>query len=181
MIVSGAGIVIPRPSATDADFLSLSDLRNLIGSAKVTQYFDDEADGVVGGADANVLQVLRAAEGVAYSRMLRAYDSKDSIVTLAENDPVFKWHATWVAAELASERRPEYMSEDGWGAFKAQYERAIEYFDHLSKGAQRSIGESSAGTGKNTGGAIQPRENIDNEKPFVIAPSKSNPGGPGGF
>ena len=164
-----------------ADFLTLNDLENQIGADRIIQFFDDDADGIVAGADPQVVQVLEQAESQYYSRMLRAYPSRESLIDLANADSSVKGYAIWMACELAAERRLEFTDAEGWGAFKMQYQRAIAELDLLSKGQARSIGEEAVGQGANTGGKVQPSETALGEKPFVIAPSKRNPQGSGGF
>ncbi len=163
-----------------ADYLTLQHLFNKVGSERVRQFFDDNVDGDLSDDDAAVQQILSEAEGEAASRMLRAYNH-DNIVQLAGADEVFVGHVAWVALELASERRPEFCGADGKGQFWAQYERAVSYFENLSKGKQRSRGEAVAGKGKNTGGNLQPKPPAGTADNFVFAPSKSAPDGHGGF
>lgn len=163
------------------DILALADLQNRIGADKVLKYFDDDVDNVVDDVDANVVAILEEAEGEAYSRMLRAYGDKQSIIDLAANDPVFKGHIAWVACELASERNTEFTDAEGWGAHKAQYNRAIAFFENLSKGRLRSKGEAVAGRNAHVGGTLQPAPPAATEGAFVFAPSKKSPTGHGGF
>lgn len=165
-----------------AAYLTIDDLYKLVGSQTVLRYFDDDISGSIeAGAETNAVnRILIAAEGFAYSRMRRAYSDASSITTLAQNDEFFVTQVAWVALEFASERRPEFAGEDGKGAHWSQYERAKEYFDQLSKGGIRSVGEETVGTGANTGGLIQPTRDADEAK-FVFAPDTNYPTGHGGF
>jgi len=163
------------------DILVLADLSNQVGLNRVLQFFDDDGDGVVVDADANVMQVLDQAEGQYYSRLLRAYGDKATLILLANNDPVVKGHIVWIACELMGERRVEQIGADGWGPWKAQYQRAINEIDLLSKGQTRSVGESEVGLGANSGGVIQPATNVGTTRQFTFNPSKGDPNGPGGF
>ena len=163
------------------DILVLQDLNNRIGANRVLKYFDDDRDGSVLDSDPAVVAILDEAEGEAFSRMLRAYGNAQAIIDLADNDPVFKGHIAWVACELASERNTEFTDSDGWGAFKAQYERALAYFENLSKGRQRSRGEAVAGKNNNVGGNVKPAPPAATEGNFVFAPSTKAPTGHGGF
>jgi hypothetical protein len=140
------------------DFLELTDLYNKVGERRVIELFDDDNDGNITDA-AEILAYEAAmceAEGLLYSRMLRAYADKDSIVTLAENDPILRGHCAWVALEIGSERRTFAAGREGRGAFVYQYERALAEFDLLSRGRARSKGEAVAGTSGNVGGTVQP-------------------------
>lgn len=164
-----------------ADFLTLADLSDKIGQQRIVQFFDDDADGVVDGADSQVAAVLEAAEAMYYSRLKRAYPGRQTLIDLANADPAVKSHVAWIACELAAERRLEFTSAEGWGAFKVQYDRALSELDLLSKGATRSIGETTVGKGANTGGKIQPKPPVGEADQFVFASSKARPGGTGGF
>jgi len=163
-----------------ANYLTVQDLYNLIGSERVIQLFDDELTGGLNSANARLQAILRAAEGEAYSRMLRSW-SKLNIDALAAVDIAFRSHVAWVALEFASERRPAFAADDGKGQFWAQYERAIKFFESLSKGQLRSTGESVAGVGANVLGNLRPTSTAKTEAAFVFAPSERNPQGPGGF
>jgi hypothetical protein len=163
------------------DFLTVQDLINRAGAARVAKYFDDENDALVLATDPNVQAILKEAEGEAYSRMLRAYGSVTPIILLAQNDEVFRGHCAWVALEIASERRPEFTDAEGRGAHWQQYERALRYFDSLSKGRQRSRAESVAGRPSTVGGQIRPSPPAGTASNFVFAPSKDSPTGHGSF
>jgi hypothetical protein len=173
-------VVTEDEVAIAADWLTLQDLYNLVGSSRVQQLFDDTLIGSVGVTNEALQAVLRAAEGEAYSRMLRGW-SREMIEALAGVDIAFRNHVAWVALEFASERRPAFASDDGKGQFWAQYERAIKFFENLSKGQLRSIGESVAGAGSNTGGRLRPTSTAKQVDSFIFAPSQRNPTGSGGF
>lgn len=164
------------------EFLTLADLTYKVGERKVIQLFDDDNDGDITGADEVLAYqtVMCEAESMFFSRLLRAYTDKDSCVTLAENDDVLRGHVAWVALELATERRSSFAGKGGIGQFQAQYERALQEFDLLSRGRSRSKGESVAGTSGNVGGQLQPVID-ESTRTFVFAPNKNFPGGHGGF
>ena len=164
-----------------ADFLVLQDLYNRAGSDKMNGYFDDNLNGIVSDESDIVDDILMAAEGEYFSRMLRSYGSKDTLITLVNNDPTLKSHVAWIACELASERRQEFTDDEGWGAYKMQYDRALKYIDNLSRGSQRSIAESIVGKGANTGGNISPSPPQGTSRQFIFSPSKNSPTGHGGF
>lgn len=164
----------------NANYLCLVDLYNLIGSDRVRQFFDDDIDGSITDETPAVDAILTAAEAEAASHMLRAYN-EDAITDLANNDPAFKRHAAWVAIEFASERRSEFLQSDGKGGYWSQYERAIDYFRNLSKGKKRSLGESEAGQGDNTGGNLQPTLDTSTQPRFTFAPCNNAKTGHGGF
>ena len=162
------------------DFLVIGDLQAKVGNKTVVGLFDDDNSGVLSAPELLIVDdVMAQAENEAYSRLLRAY-SKAQVILLADNDPALKGHVAWVALEFASERRQEFMREDGSGMYWRQYDRAIKYFDAISKGQQRSAGESVAGTTGQIGGQIQPTVQSGASR-FVFAPDNDNPSGHGGF
>lgn len=169
-----------------ADFLTLAKLYTRANPQKVKSYFDDDNNGVVTDADANVDAVLSAAEAEMYARMIRAYpgdpsDPDGPIQALVANDPGLEGHCIFVALQMAAERRTAFTDDDGKGPYSAQYDRAIAYFETLSKGLKRSMGETQAGKGANTGGKLQPKPPAGTSRQFIFAPSKDAPDGHGGF
>lgn len=166
--------------ATTADWLTLQDLYNLVGSARVQQFFDDDLSGGLESENEQIQAILKAAEAEMYSRLMRHWTVTE-IEALAGVDQAFRNHSAWVALEFASERRPAFAAADGKGQFWAQYERAIEYAEKLSKGRLRSKGEETIGPGANTGGNLRPTESAKKANSFVFAPSNESPTGHGGF
>lgn len=100
---------------------------------------------------------------------------------LVANDPALKMHVVGVALQYAAERRPEFTDAEGVGPYKAQFTRAIDYFETLSKGLKRSKGEVQAGQGANSGGKLQPKPPAATAQQFVFARSRDAPFGHGGF
>jgi len=169
-----------------ADFLTLQDLYNRVPANTVNGYFDDSNNGTISEESAIVQDVLSAAEGEFYSRIMRAYpgnpkDPGGAVQLLVANDSTLRMHIAWIAVEIACERRVEFTTSEGWGAYRAQYERAVKYIDNVSKGLQRSSGETQAGKGANTGGNLQPAPPAGTVGQFVFASSRDAPGGHGGF
>lgn len=152
------------------DFLTIDDLNTRVGPRRVIELFDDDNDGNITDASeiAAYQAVMCEAESILYSRLLRAYADKASIVLLAENDDIIKGHCSWIALEIASERRSFAAGRDGRGAFVFQYERALQEFDLLSRGRSRSKGEAVAGTSGNVGGVVQPTL-VTGESRFTFA------------
>ena len=163
-----------------AAYLTLQDLYNLVGSNRVLQFFDDDLDESIADQSTETGAILEMAEAHVASFMLRAYNA-DDITTVANNDPAFKSHAAWIALQFASERRPEFGGVDGQGAFQNQFERAETFFDRLSKGGKRTLGEANAGDGANTGGTVQPPLTNSTDPRFVFAPDNNAPTGHGGY
>ena len=164
-----------------ADFLTQAELEKKVGAGTVRRMVDDAAAGVVDVGGAAILEdALRNAEGTVYASLMRAY-SPEAVVTLAQNDAVLMGHAAWIALELLSERRVEFTSAEGWGAYRVQYERATKHLELVSKGALRSKGEAQAGQNPHLGGTIQPSPPAATEDAFTFAPSRNRPSGGGGF
>lgn len=164
-----------------ADYLTIDHLKQLVGAEKVDQYFDDDLSGSIEAGDETdtVTFVLNAAESLVSSKMKRSYGDA-AIIELANADDGFILQAAWLALELACERRPEFCDSEGRGQYWAQQERALKFFDDLSKGKTRSKGESAAGIGDNIGGDIKPQ--LDTGVPrFTFAPDDDYPTGHGGF
>lgn len=170
-----------------ADFLVIQDLIDRVGSRKVTGYFDDTNNGTLSDDSAAIDVVLSAAEGEMYARLLRAYpgtdtaDPNNAIRLLVANDPTLKNHVVSVALQYAAERRPEFCDDEGVGPYKALWNRAIDYFETLSKGLKRSKGEAQAGVGANSGGKLQPKPPAATARQFIFAKSRDSPTGHGGF
>lgn len=165
-----------------ADFLTLLDLEARAGAATVRRLVDDDGDAILGVADlARMDLILIEAEGLVYSALLRAYANKATIVLLMLADGAALGQAAWIALELLSERRVEFSAADGWGAYRAQYERAMRFFDHLSKGRISSGAQEVVGSGSSVGGMLQPKPPAGTEGQFTFAPSRRSPTGRGGF
>jgi hypothetical protein len=171
-----------------ADFLTLADLTKKCGAAKLAQYLNDDGnDAEILATNVNLIDVMDMAEAEGYSRMLRHYPTRAAITLYANEDAAYRGHCAWIAVQFASERRPSFTSDEGEGAWKTQYDRAIKYLNNVSKGLQRGTGEAGTttdpgpGQGANTGGIIQPRPPAATGSAFTFAPGKESPTGHGGF
>lgn len=164
-------------------YMTKADLEERVGATTVAHLFDDDGDGTIasGSQDETTLNsVMAEAEALALSRMLRGY-TEAQVVTLAGDDPSFTAQVAWVALELASERRSEFIAADGKGRYWTQYERAVDFFDRLSKSRIHSKGEAAAGGSSNTGGNVSPKKSDGTKKTFVFASDTDAPTGRGGF
>ena len=165
-----------------ADFLTRQALEDRAGAATVRRLADDDGDALLGVDDlARLDAIMSEAEGLVYSALLRAYSTRASVILLMGADPGALGQAAWIALELLSERRIEFAGADGWGAYRAQFERAMKYFDQLSKGRIKSVGQEVVGSGDSVGGMIQPRPPQGTPDQFQFAPSRQKPTGRGGF
>lgn len=157
--------------------LSEDDLDQIIGPAKVTEYSNDDGSSVRN--DQVIEGVLAQAEDLAMSYLLKGWP-RDAAQKLIDNDAGLRVQIAWVAAELLTERRSEFLNDEGHGRYWAQYERALEYFDRLAKAKGHTVGAAVAGESALRGGTVTPKA-PQSTAAFVFAANKSNPGGGGGF
>jgi hypothetical protein len=153
-------------------WLTFKDLERVTSVDVIDRLFQDNNGG---RRDAALLQsIILEAQALAESKLLRSWN-QESIVKLAFHDPAVRMNAAWIALELATERRGEFIASDGKGRYWAQYERAMTFFDGLSKSKDQSRGEKAntqlgvdaAGVNKNTGGKRSPQGQRGNN--FVFA------------
>lgn len=153
-------------------WLTMRDLERVVSRNVVDMLFQDTNSNV---RDPIIVQeILLAAISLAETKLLRSW-SREQIARLAFHDPAVRSHAAWIAIELATERKGEFISADGKGRYWAQYERGISFFDALSKSKDQSRGEkaktqlgvTAAGTSGNTGGRRKPASVAGNN--FVFA------------
>lgn len=157
--------------------LAEEDLEQIIGSAKVDEYSSDDGSST---RNAEVIEgVLAQAEDLAMSYLLKGW-TRDQVRVLIEEDSGLRVQIAWVAAELLTERRSEFLNDEGHGRYWAQYERALEYFDRLAKTKGHTVGAAKAGDSALRGGTVTPKA-PPTTAAFVFGASKSNPGGSGGF
>lgn len=142
-------------------WLTFKDLERVTSPDVVDRLFQDNNSG---RRDAALLQsIILEAQALAESKLLRSW-GQEAIVQLAFHDSAVRMNAAWIAMELATERRGEFIANDGKGRYWAQYERAMTFFDGLSKSKDQSRGEkaktqlgvTAAGTSKNSGGRRLP-------------------------
>jgi len=160
-------------------YLKLEDLNAVASPTTVLGLFDDAASGTVTETQPSVLLTIDRAEAEAASVLLRNF-SEEAILEMGTLDLAFRSHVAWVAMHFASERRGEFVEEDGNGRYKAQYDRAMKYFNSLAKSANRST-VANAGLGANSGGKLNPQLSAPRAARFTFAPDKDNPKGSGGF
>jgi len=163
-----------------AQFMTESDLVNLVGSQEVNGLFDDNYSGDTTAESSIVDLFLERAENEAFSYIGRGF-AESNFILLGQNDVNLKAHIGWVALHFASQRRGEFIAADGSGKYQAQYNLAIQYFDDLGKGRRRSVAEAEAGKSSNLGGNVNPPLTSSGAQRFLFAPDKDNPGHKGGF
>jgi hypothetical protein len=158
-------------------YMTSADLDARIGATKVDELFCDDGSGVRDSVIVNTFLV--EAEDFAATRMIRSW-APDQVAQMATYDETFKGQVAWVACELASERRHEFLDNEGKGRYWAQYMRAREHFDLLSKSRISSAAEATIGANKQSGGRLSPTITPPASR-FLFAPDKNNPTGHGGF
>ncbi|HEX4334703.1 MAG TPA: hypothetical protein VH062_02250 [Polyangiaceae bacterium] len=161
-------------------FLSRADLDSRITAARVDQIFDRDGDG---RAEQSVIdEILAEAEGEALALLLRAF-TLDQVTAMVGTpgahgpDVSLRAKMAWIACELASETKGEFIAEDGKGRYWARYTAAKTDIDKMSKGG---LATPSGQQNKQTGGLIRPSLR-SGEKPFVFAPSGRSRSPRGGF
>lgn len=162
-----------------AEYLTRAHLVACITEGRLVQYFDDDLDGVVADDDPNLVAVLLRAERMAETRMRRSY-THAQILGMAAIDDQFVGNVAWIAAELASERRTEFLAADGKGAYWVQYTRALQEIDMLSKANIRTVAEDTVGRLGNSGGNTTSRSLRRDDPVFAVAPGRGNHGNSGG-
>lgn len=174
-VVDGSDPVVElNGRAVATRWLRCSDLEAVVDASTVDRLFA----GASGARDMVKMEnLLQQAESLAESRLLRNWTRVD-IVTAAASDPSMRAQAAWLAAELASESRQEFIAADGKGRWWSQYERAMAYFESLSKSTIETRAAEDVGSGANSGGAMVPRVTPPAER-FVFAPNRGR--GAGGF
>lgn len=156
-------------------WLQWEDLEAVVDVATIDRLFHDDNSGF---RNMKLIEtVIQGAEALAESKLLRSW-SREQIYEMAGLDTALRHQAAWLALEMATERKQEFVSSDGKGRYWAQYERSIAYFDALSKSKDHSRGEVVAKSA-NTGGQRRPTLRV-NQDPFLFAPGR-NGRGPGGF
>lgn len=169
--------VLASASLRTPKYMTSADLDARTGAAKIDELFCDDGSGIRNSVTVNT--ILVEAEDFAATRMLKAW-TIDQINQMAATDETFKAQVAWVAIELASERRSEFLAEDGKGRYWMQYMRAKEHFDALAKSKIASAAETTVGRSKQAGGSLSPTVTPPMPR-FTWAPDKFNPSGHGGF
>ncbi len=158
-------------------YMSSADLDKRVSASKIDELFDDDGDSI---RDSIVVAaVLVEAEDFAATRMLKSW-TIEQINQMAATDETFRAQVAWVALELATERRSEFLAEDGKGRYWQQYMRAKEHFDALAKSKIASAAEATVGKNKQSGGSLSPTVQQPPGR-FTWAPDKYNPYGKGGY
>jgi hypothetical protein len=158
-------------------FGTRADLEQRITPQRLIQLFDDDNDGAVAGTDLDVLaSVLSAANDVVFGALYNKGFGPEQIAELVADKQVLRaW--TGIAAQLAGERKPEWLDSQGRGPYDAFGSRARAELKMIASGEQRSRVETTAGANLGLSGDVTDRV-------LQFAPDPRNPNdryGPGGF
>lgn len=160
---------------TGCEYLSDSDLEDVAGPLIVDQIFVDDGSGTRNAG--RMGKAGKRAEDDAAARLLRGWN-RDQIKKLMTTDDGTRCHVAWMAVHYGSARKTAFQGEDGKGAFKAQYDEAIDHLEMLSKARRQSVGEADAGENAQTRGVVMPTL-PDGSARFIFAPTKTRPRGGG--
>lgn len=129
-------------------------LEQRIGADRVVELFDDDGDGLVAGEDLVTLETtLGAADDIVSGILLYKGWSPDGLEQVALDRQVIRcW--TGIAAQLASERKPEWLDENGEGRFHAFGVDGRSELGKLARGENRSVAEPTAGAPAAIGGWV---------------------------
>lgn len=170
--------VTPSPTLATR-YLMAADLDIRVGAAAIDRMLDDDGDGLRDWVA--LTEFMVDAEHLADSYLLKAWTS-EQISEIGRADRSFRGHVAWIAIELISERRHEFIAADGRGRYQMQYDRALSYFDRLSKNKLHTAAEATASVGAQSGGDYNPKtSNPSSDASFVFASDKRYPTGHGGF
>lgn len=162
-----------------ANWTSLEDLIRRITRRRVVELFDDNGDGDITGSDAvGIDEAVASANDEVTSIMFRKGFDAAALNELSE-DASLRRYATAILAQLAGERRLEFLDAEGRTQFFWLGERARAALTKMSHGELRSKKEAT-GAGENpvVGGDTNLGDPV-----FVFSRDPRYPGrsGPGGF
>jgi len=161
-----------------ASFVNETDLRNRIGSAKMAQVFDDDGDGE---PDTAPLQsCLADANDTTEGILLGKGFTRDQLNKLSV-DAQIRRAASGIAAQIAGERRTEWLNDRGEGQYHSMGERAKDNLKALAAAELRSRVEyTTEGAGENE--TIKAQLSTGCPR-FIIARDAGSgaKSGPGGF
>jgi hypothetical protein len=155
-----------------------------IGAARVVQLFDDDGDGLVETTDLETLStVMGDADDIVTGILLDKGFTLDQLEIVKEDRQLTRAWAC-VAAQLAGERKPEWLDENGFGPYDALGKRGRDEIKALARGELRSRLELEAGTGGQPAGKNRGLTGDVTDRAFIFLPDPRNRNdrfGPGGF
>ena len=160
------------------EFGSRAALAARITEQRIVQMFDDDGDGVVSGDDLQILaDIMGAASDVTTGLLLnKGFSLKQLEIIKNDRQVIHAWAG--IAAQLAGERKPEWLNANGEGPYDALGARGRAELKALAVGTIRSVQETDAGPNAMVGGELSPNPS------FIFNPNPNDPNdrfGPGGF
>lgn len=140
-----------------------------VTASRLVELFDDDGDGLVEDADLATLETIMGdADDIVTGILIRKGWSAEGLEFVALDRQVVRSWAG-IVAQLAGERKPEWLDESGRGPFDAFGIRAREELGRLARGETRSVKEDQAGPNLSAGGDV-------GDYPFEFAPDPRIPG-----
>lgn len=144
-------------------------LEQRITAQRVVEMFDDDGDELVAAGDLATLETLMAeADDIVTGLLLKKGFNAQQLEILALDRQVVRAWAG-IVAQLAGERKPEWLDEGGKGPFDAFGVRAREELRALARGEIRSAQEDIAGANSSLSGGVE-------RHAFEFAPDPDIPG-----
>lgn len=167
-------------------FTTFDELAKRISRRRAVELFDDDGDGLVAGDD---LVTAQDTAGAAHDEVVSIIFKKGfdlGQVAKLEADRSLRRYATDIFAQLAGERRAEFLNDQGKGPYDALGERARATLKMVAAGELRSRLEDDASAGPDTAAGANPivgGETSTGTPVFIVSRDPNIPGsrGPGGF
>ena len=158
----------------EVDFICLEDVELRYGADRMMQFLDDDQDG---SADELVVEaILNDANSDVISRLVNKGYTIELLKSL-RRDPKLKRLAGEIFMGYLGERRTEWLNAQGDGPYEGLRKRAHAQLREYATGELRLSLETKKGSNTQVGGRLsnQPDPN------FIVAPTRNNPQGAGGF
>jgi hypothetical protein len=150
-----------------------------ITEQRLVQMFDDDGDGVVAGSDLQILNdIMGAASDVTTGLLLnKGFNAAQLAIIKDDRQVIHAWAG--IAAQLAGERKTEWLNDRGEGPYDALGARGRAELKALSTGIIRSVQEATAGANAMVSGSVDTGSPV-----FIFNRNPNDPNdryGPGGF
>jgi hypothetical protein len=150
-----------------------------ITEQRLVQMFDDDGDGVIADGDLVTLtDILGAASDVVTGILMnKGFSVVQLEIVKTDRQVIHAWAG--IAAQLAGERKTEWLDAQGQGPYDALGQRGRAELKMLSTGMIRSFTEVDAGTNPAVQGAVSVGDPV-----FIFNRNPNDPRdryGPGGF
>ena len=150
-----------------------------ITEQRLVQLFDDDGDGIIAGDDLTILaDVMGAASDIVSGLLFLKGFSEAQLAIIKDDRQVIQAWAG-IAAQLAGERKTEWLDQYGKGPYDAIGVRGRSELKLLGTGMIRSIKEAEAGSNMSLAGDVSVGDPV-----FIFNRDPNNGNdryGPGGF